>query len=101
MIAGVIIVGITGVVLAVIGYLIWKKERISLLHDYHYDKVSEEDKSAFCRLSGMGIISISIGVIITAVLLGITDSALSFSALAAGFIPGIILLVYSGNKYNK
>ena len=101
MILGLVMIGVVGIILVVVGYLIWKKERISLLHDYHYDKVSEVDKSAFCRLSGMGIISISIGVIITAVLLGITDSALSFSALAAGFIPGIILLVYSGNKYNK
>ena len=47
------IVALMGIVFIVLGYLLWKKERISLLHEYHYDKVSKEDKKIFCAISGM------------------------------------------------
>lgn len=53
MIIGSIILGLVGIVFVILGYLIWKKEKISILHDYHYDKVSEVDKKAFCTLSGL------------------------------------------------
>lgn len=98
--AGAIIVAIVGIVFLVLGCLMWKKEKISLLHSYHYDKVSEEDKKAFCMVSGMGVIFIGLGLLVTAVIIGITDSALSFIAFAAGFVIGLILLVYAGIRYN-
>lgn len=31
-----------GVILTILGLEIWKKERISLIHDYHYTKVAEK-----------------------------------------------------------
>ena len=101
MIAAVIILLAVGIAMTVIGYLIWKKEMISLLHDYHYDNVSENDKKAFCSLSGWGIISVGVGLLITAVILLMTDSALSFIVFGAGFFVGVALLIYAGNKYNS
>ncbi len=96
-----IIVGLIGIICVVIGYFIWIKEKISLLHDYHYDKVREEDKKVFCTLSGVGVIFIGIGLLITAVLLFITDSPLSFISFGIGFATGLTLLIYAGNKYNS
>ena len=64
-IIGVLITGGVGVIIAVLGWLIWKKEKISLMHDYHIDKVSAENKPAFCRRSGMGLIIIGIGLLIS------------------------------------
>ena len=101
MIWGTMIVGLVGIICVILGCLIWKKEKISLLHDYHYDKVSETDKKAFCTLSGLGIISVGTGLLITALILGITDSLLSFIAFAIGFVIGLALLIYAGNKYNS
>ena len=98
---GVSVVAAVGMLCTVLGWLIWKKEMISLLHDYHYTHVDETDKKIFCKLSGIGIISIGAGLLLTAVILGITDSALSFLALAAGFAVGLPLLIYTGNKYNR
>lgn len=95
------LVGLLGVVFEVLGWLIWKKQKISLLHDYHYDRVSEGNKADFCRLSGLGVGIIGAGLLITAVLIGITDSAWSFVAFAAGFCAGIALLIYAGSKYNR
>ena len=83
MIIGVTVMGAVGILLTVIGYLIWVKKKISLLHSYHYDKVAEADKSLFCTLCGIGITVIGIGTIAAAVILGLTDSLLSFIALAA------------------
>lgn len=95
-----IIVGIVGIVFVTLGYLIWKKEKITLLHDYHYDKVLEEDKKAFCTLSGVGVFLIGCGLFITAVIIGITDSAWSFVAFGIGFVVGLAFLIFAGIKYN-
>ena len=84
-----------------LGCLMWKKEKITLLHSYHYDKVSPSDKKVFCKISGWGVISIGIGLLVTAIIIGITGSALSFIAFALGFVVGLVLLIYVGAKYNR
>ena len=98
---GTIVVGIVSLVFLVIGWLIWKNEMISLLHDYHRDKVSPENQKAFCTLSGLGVLIIGLGLLITAIAFGITESAWSFLAFGVGFALGIGLLVYAGKKYNR
>lgn len=99
--AGAIIEGIVGIILVVLGYLLWVKKKISLLHDYHYDKVAEEDKDTFCTISGRGIFIIGLGLLVTAVIIGITNSPLSFIAMAVGFVVGLVFLIYAGLKYNR
>ena len=101
MLAGSILVGFVGFVLIILGYMVWKKEKISLFHDYHYDKVSEEDKKAFCTISGIGVVLIGIGLFITSIIIGITDSMWSFIPFVIGFVAGLIMLIYSGIKYNR
>lgn len=100
MIPGIIVAAV-GILLSVLGLLIWKKEMISILHSYHYDKVSPEDKSSFCKLSGIGALIMGISMIISGVLVAITDSAYSFIVFAVGFIAGLIMLITAGAKYNK
>ena len=101
MLAGSILVGLVGFVLIILGYMVWKKEKISLFHDYHYDKVSEEDKKAFCTISGIGVVLIGIGLFITAIIIGITNSMWSFIPFVVGFVVGLIMLIYAGIKYNR
>ena len=96
-----ILLGILGAVFVIIGFLLWKKEKISLLHDYHYDKIRDENKKPFCTLCGIGIIMIGFGISLTGIIFAITSSALSFIAFGAGFISGISLLVFATNKYNR
>lgn len=97
---GAVIVGFIGIIFIVLGYFVWKKERISLFHSYHYDKISKEDKKAFCAISGGGVIVIGIGLLITGVIVAMTDSAWSFIAFAIGFLVGLAMLVYAGLRYN-
>ena len=37
----------------------------------------------------------------TAIIIGITDSALSFIAFVLGFVVGLALLIYAGAIYNR
>ena len=46
-IIGVIMTGGVGVIFAVMGWLLWKKEKLSLMHNYHVDKVSAETGRLF------------------------------------------------------
>ena len=100
-IIGIMITGVIGVLLVVLGCLLWKKEMITLLHDYHIDKVSPENRKAFCKLSGIGIIIIGSGLLVSSVILGITDSAYSFLFFAVCFSAGIFALIVAGMKYNR
>lgn len=100
MIISSIIVGLIGIVIIILGYLIWVKEKISLLHSYHYDKVSKADKKAFCTLSGIGVLIIGAGILITAITIGITGSPWSFFLFLTGFVIGLIMLIYAGIRYN-
>ncbi|MCR4643808.1 MAG: DUF3784 domain-containing protein [Oscillospiraceae bacterium] len=95
------VTALIGLLCIVLGYLIWKKERIDLLHAYHIEKVSPEDRKAFCALSGSGLLVIGSSLLLTAVLLWITESALSFLLFAAGLAAGMILLIVAGMKYHK
>ena len=96
-----LLVGGIGVLFIVLGWLLWKKERITLMHDYHCDKVTEENKPAFCALSGIGMICIGGGMLVTAVILGITDSAWSFLAFVVGFVVGLPMMIHAISKYNR
>ena len=49
MIVGVLVTGGAGILIAWLGWLVWKKEKLTLLHDYHTDKVSPENRPAFCK----------------------------------------------------
>lgn len=100
-IMGVIITSGAGVIIAVMGWLIWKKEKLSLMHDYHVNKVSVENKSAFCRLSGIGLVAIGIGLLISSVILFVTDSTYSFLCFAVCFVAGLVMLITAGAKYNR
>ena len=93
-------IGVLALIFIYLGWLIWKKEKIILLHSYHYDKVSPSNKKLFCKISGWGVLLIGIGLLVTAIMIGITDSALSFIAFALGFVVGLVLLIYAGVKYN-
>ena len=93
--------GVLALVFIYLGFLIWKKEKITLLHSYHCDKVSPSDKKVFCKISGLGVIFIGMGLLVTAIIIGITDSAFSFIAFALGFVVGLTLLIYAGAKYNR
>ncbi len=100
MIVGVIIDLAVGLLCITLGMLVWKKQKISLLHDYHYQYVKREDIPAYTRHAGFGIVIVGIGIAVA----GIFDLVLSrfwWVPLAAGIVLGLALLIRAQRKYNR
>lgn len=89
-----------GIVLIKLGLLIWKKQKIQLIHEYHYEKVSEENKPIFCKLFGIGVLTIGAGIAFSGISVFFIDSLLSFIPMGIGLIVGISLIIWTVIKYN-
>lgn len=100
-IIGALVTGAAGALLVYLGQLVWKKEKITLLHEYHRDKVAPENNRAFCRLSGTGLTVMGAALVLSAALFGITESPYSFICFAAGFALGLGMLITAGRRYNR
>ena len=99
MIFGCIVEGLVGLICIVLGVLLWKKQMISILHDYHYKHVKQKDIPAYTKQIGIGLILIGAGILITGVL-NLIYSAYWWAALAAGFASGLIVMYKAQKKYN-
>ena len=99
---------VTGVVLAAIGTAfillgrsIWAKKKTDLIISYHCDKVSEEDKEAYCKLFGIGMIVMGIGFVASGIYVILSGNLAAFIPMAAGMATGIGMMISAGRKYNR
>ena len=90
-----------GIVFIRLGLAIWKKQKMDLIIRHHCDKVSEENKPAYCMLAGIGVFVIGIGFILSGICAVLTHSLLTFIPMAAGLAAGIALLILAGRRYNN
>ncbi len=100
MIFGILIDLIVGTACIAFGLLIWKKQKISLLHDYHYRNVKQEDLPAFSRQMGIGLILVGTGIFVT----GLLESAYSsfwWVPLTAGLFLGLTVIFQALNRFNR
>ena len=81
------------------GLLLWKKQKVSLLHSYHCKDVKKEDIPAYSRQMGIGIILIGLGICISG-FLDLLNSKLWWLPISAGFITGFVVLHKTQMKYN-
>ena len=100
MIFGVLLDLVVGIVLIVFGYLIWKKQKISLLHSYHYKNVKDEDKAEYCKQMGMGNIIIGVGVCLMGIFMYFKLDIIAWTCFALGFGIGILIAHKAQMKYN-
>ena len=100
MLAGSIICVLVGALCIVLGILLWKKQMISLVHDYHYRHVSKTDVPAYTRLMGIGLLLIGIGTLLTGIINYAFKTESGWIAFGIGFISGIILMNKAQMKYN-
>ncbi len=99
MIIGVIVDFAVGLLCIILGLMLWKKQKISLIHSYHYKNVKKEYVPAYTRLMGIGLILIGVGICITGVL-NLLYSSLWWVPLLVGFVMGFIIMNKSQKKYN-
>ena len=99
MLIGLIVELAAGLSCMVLGLLIWKKKKTSLLHDYHYKNVKETDIPAYARLMGIGLMLIGGGICLTG-FMNLLASSLWWIPLAGGFVAGCLVMNKAQKKYN-
>ena len=100
MILGIVVMFSVGVLCIALGMIIWKKQKVTLIHDYHYKNVKKEDVGAYTKQMGFGLILIGIGIGVTEVINLVTKSGWGWIAFGVGFITGIIFMHKAQKKYN-
>ena len=100
----ILIVGITIIIMGIANI----RGNLSTLHKYHTKNITEDNKPAFGKLSGIGHIIVGISLILNAILSAIatrldiaTYSTIGNIILIAGSAIGIGIILYSIIKYNK
>ena len=99
-ITGVVFV-LSGLLFIRLGLQIWKKQRMDLIICYHCDKVREENKRAYCTLSGVGVFITGIGFLVSGICTVWIRSALVFVPMSVGLMTGAALLISAIVKYNR
>lgn len=100
MIFGMIVFLVVGVLCCILGLLLWKKQKLSLLHDYHIRNVKEADIPAYTRRMGFGLLAIGAGCLLTGVLAFGLEQPLGWIAFPVGFLVGLVLMLRAQKRYN-
>ena len=90
-----------GLLFIMLGRQIWKKQRRDLIISFHSDKVSAENRQAYCTLAGSGVLIMGIGFLLSGICTAFTQSVLVFAPMTAGLVSGLILLISANRKYSK
>ncbi len=99
MIVGFVLELAVGGLCAALGLLLWLKRKLSILHDYHYRNVKQEDIPAYTRQVGVGLLLLGAGILVT----GFFHLACSphwWIPLALGFVLGLSLIFAAQKTYN-
>ena len=102
----IIVPAVVGTIICVLGILNLCGN-LSMLHSYHYKRVSVADKKPFCTLVGIGTVLIGVGMLLFSLFAFLTEQTenLIFTTVGAGLliaaaVIGIILNFYAMIKYN-
>ena len=90
-----------GIIFIVLGLMIGIGKKMNLIISYHCDKVSEENKNAYCSIFGLGVFFIGIGFAVTGILSVVLQSLFALIPMAAGLVLGIAFILAAIIKYNR
>ena len=99
MVFGFVVELSVGLLCVIIGLLIRIKKKVSLVHEYHYKNVRQEDIPAYCRLLGLGLVIIGLGICVTG-FFNLFESSLWWIPMLVGFVAGFAVLNRAQKKYN-
>ena len=100
MLIGLIVFLGVGILFFVLGWLLWKKQRIDLVNAWHTRNVKQEDVPAYTKLMGLSLIAIGASCAVTGIVACILEETLGWLALPAGFVAGFALIWKAQRKYN-
>lgn len=95
-----IILTSVGLVIMIIGLLIYKKQKVTLIHSYHYQNVSKENLPKYTEKMGKLTTIFGVNLIFAGILSVVFNSGVGFGVM---FIVGIaifVLIYRVQKKYN-
>ncbi|MPW25474.1 DUF3784 domain-containing protein [Alkalibaculum sp. M08DMB] len=100
MLFALIVMTITGIIVVWMGILIWKKEKISLIHSYHYTRVKENNVKAYTEQMGKGVTIIGSGMILSGIIDYATKNSYGWIVFVVCFVLGFVHIIKAQKKYN-
>lgn len=91
---------VIGSLFVFLGWRIWKKEQITLIHDYHYTKVKEADKKRYTETMGKAMVLMGIGMYLTGIIDFMSGTMYGWVAFGICFTGGLIIMAFAQHKYN-
>jgi hypothetical protein len=90
-----------GLILLGLGCFICFREKINLVHPYHFKRVAEGDRKPFCRGVGCGIILAGAGITLFPLLRTALEETAAIWISGAVLAIGLAVTVITIIKYNK
>lgn len=100
MIELILMIGL-GMLFIFLGWRIWKKEHIKLIHAYHNKKVSEEDKKPYTEKMGKGCMLIGVGMLLEGIVDYTTKTSYGWIFFGVCFISAMVIIIIAQTKYNN
>ncbi|MGL5675908.1 MAG: DUF3784 domain-containing protein [Cellulosilyticaceae bacterium] len=97
---GVMITIPIGIIFIYLGFRIWKKEHITLIHGYHWKKVSKEDKKPYTEQMGKAMLLIGIGIMTAGIIDATIQQPYGWKFFILCFIFAFIRMHRAQKKYN-
>ena len=89
-----------GLLLLGIGLLLWKRQRISLIHSYHYSRVRQEDYPAYTARMGKACLVMGLGCLLCGVLSLVWTIGWAFLIFGLFFLAGCLMMLSAQRRYN-
>ena len=83
-----------------LGWQVWKKQKITLIHSYHYEKVAEKDKKAYTKQMGKAMLVMGTGIFLTGLINFISDTAYGWGVFLLFFVRGLVMMLRAPIRYN-
>lgn len=95
-----IIVSFIGVIIVIVGIILWKKQKITIIHDYHYNKIKIEDIKPYTEAMFKATIVAGMTVILVAIVMMITTTSyVVYLITILGTIVFTIMFYMAQKKY--
>lgn len=90
----------TGAALIIAGLLLWKKQKIGLIHEYHHKNVRAQDVKAYTKCWGIGLFIFGLCVLPIGFITLIFHSSIGWILFAVGAAVCFILGHKAQKTYN-
>ena len=100
MLVELIVLCFVGVLLIVLGLLIWKRQMIGLIHEYHHRNVRPENVAAYTKRVGIAQILFGGCTVGAGVVDFVSGTLWGWALFVAGLVVFFIIMHFAQMKYN-